>query len=327
MPLLPFSTYSPPPLLGNPHVQTIVPTLFRRVRAAFRRVRHELPDGDFLDVDELRGGNPRAALLLHGLESHSRQHYMAAMARVLARRGWDVFAMNFRGCSGEPNRLYSAYHSGKSDDVLWLLNRISGGYDCMALVGFSVGGNIALKLAGEQGGAFIGSVAAVAAVCAPCDLAGSARQLERSRNRLYMQRFAASLRKKIMEKHRRFGSVVTERDFAAMTTFTAIDNLYTAPAHGFADAEEYWQLNSSAAVIGDIAVPALLISAADDPFLSPECYPRDIARKRPHVTLEIPPHGGHLGFVTFGREFWHERRIAGFLEEHSGDPTTFSAVE
>lgn len=322
MPQLSGSTYYPPFLLQNPHVQTVFPTLFRKVKdMGLSRCRYDTPDGDFLDVDYVQNSNKRAALICHGLESDARRHYILGMARALLRRGWDVFALNYRGCSGEPNRLYSAYHSGKSDDVGFILDRIQkeNNYDALALIGFSVGGNISLKLGGEMGRAFQGKVAAIAAMSAPCDLAGSAHTLEQPRNAFYLRRFTSSLRNKILEKHRRFGGNLSEQEILSMETFTAIDNLYTAPAHGFIDALDYWRRNSSLGFLGEIAVPSLLISAADDPFLSPECFPQEIARNHKHLTLEIPKHGGHLGFVTFhnGGEYWHEKRIADFLEQYA----------
>ncbi len=242
MPQLTSSCYHPPLWLCSGHLQTIYPTLRRRVAGvAYRRERVELADGDFVDVDWCRGGARRAALVCHGLESNSRSHYVLGLVRALVRRGWDAAALNFRGCSGEPNRLLRSYHSGDTGDVAVVLQRMANvGYRDLALVGFSLGGNVVLKYLGERFAEMPKTLRTAAAVSVPCDLAASARRLARWSNRLYMRRFLRKLDEKMAAKAARFPDQVRLADFVGITTFQEFDDRYTAPAHGFTDAADYY---------------------------------------------------------------------------------------
>ena len=145
--------YKPVWFLRNPHLQTVFPTLSRHIfRVNYERERIDTPDGDFLDLDWLRSGARELVILCHGLEGSSRSNYILGMGRLLAQTGYDVLAMNYRGCSGTPNRLLPSYHSGKSDDLAWVVQFIlnSSCYETVSLIGFSVGGNIVLKFLAEE---------------------------------------------------------------------------------------------------------------------------------------------------------------------------------
>ena len=318
MPLVHPSTYRPPPGLTNGHLQTVAAGLLRRVRGVrYRRSRITTPDGDFLDVDVSSVGADRAAVVLHGLEGSSRAAYVLGAVKRLNRDGWDALAVNFRGCSGVPNRRYRAYHAGATDDLAFVLasDPAADGYRELALVGFSLGGNVVLRYLGDEGRRAADRIRVAAAVSAPCDLAASARRMDSGFNRLYTRRFLSSLRRKAVEKCLRFPGGPSPAALRAARTFRAFDDLYTAPAHGFAGAEDYWRLSSAGPVLERIAVPTLLVSASDDPFLAPECYPRQTAANHPFLHLETPAAGGHVGFLSFplGARFWHEERIAAFL--------------
>lgn len=313
------SEYRPPLLYRSAHLQTIYPTLFRKpVLITSRRERVQTPDADFLDLDwSPTSGSQRLAVLTHGLEGHSRGHYCQGMAAALQRAGWDVLAWNFRGCSGEPNQQLESYHSGATGELQLVLDHVFAKHDykSVALIGFSLGGNLMLKYLGEQGHAIDPRIQAAVAISVPCDLAGSAKQLEAWQNRIYMRRFMRTLSAKVREKAARFPARITTDGLEQMRTFAQFDDAYTAPIHGFKNAEDYWARCSCLQVLKDIPIPTLLINAVDDPFLTPECYPHEAAAENEFFHLETPRHGGHLGFVAFNKteEYWSERRAVDFL--------------
>ncbi len=319
MPLIDSPTYIPPFWLRGGHLQTIHPALFRRVPLITgERERIETPDGDFLDLDWNRSrGVDRVAILSHGLEGGSRDTYMQGMAAALVRAGWEVAAWNCRGCSGEPNRLLRSYHSGATEDLASVVGHVLrlGRHRRVALIGFSLGGNITLKYLGDLGESLDPRVDRAVAFSVPCDLASSSRALESRANRIYMDRFMVNLRAKIRVKMRMFPGELSDAGLDAMRTFREFDGAYTAPLHGYRDAEDYWARASSKPALGRIAIPALLVNARNDPFLPRECFPEEIARASESFYLETPRHGGHIGFRSFdGREYWSESRAIRFIE-------------
>jgi predicted alpha/beta-fold hydrolase len=286
-----------------------------------RRERLELPDGDFVDLDFAETGRTDArglAILSHGLEGDSGKPYIQGMARALMRRGWDVLAWNFRGCSGEPNRLLRSYHSGETGDIAAVVAHVMAARrpERLALVGFSLGANVTLKFVGEQDGAAQPRLWRAVAISVPCDLASGAAQLARRENSLYMRRFLRTMVRKAREKRSRFPHAPDTAGAERMRTFAEFDERFTAPIHGFAGARDYWRRSSSRPLLGHIRVPTLIINARNDPFLSPECFPLEEAARNPAVHLEVPSSGGHVGFVTFGAggEYWSETRAAEFLD-------------
>lgn len=315
------SDYAPPLWLCNGHVQTLWPVLFRpSPKVAFRRERLDTPDGDFLDLDVLPASENTerrgVAVLSHGLEGNSRRKYMLGMAAALAGDGWDVVARNLRGCSGEPNRVRKMYHMGETEDlhavILWCLKR---GYERIVLVGFSLGGNQLLKYLGEAPDRVPPQVCGAAAFSVPCDLVGAARVMDRPACALYMEYFLRTLRTKMYEKAERFPDFPPVRDVKNMHTFAAFDDRFTGPLHGFRSARDYWEQSGCLPFLENIRVPALLVNAADDPFLSSTCYPRAAALRNACLNLEIPEHGGHVGFATPGSAnmYWSEKQAVRFL--------------
>jgi predicted alpha/beta-fold hydrolase len=315
MPIVP-SQFRPPALLRNGHVQTILPVLFpRRFTLRFERERLELDDGDFVDLDWHRTGAPRVAILSHGLEGNSRQDYILGTARALAANGWDVLAWNFRGCSGEPNRLLRFYHSGETGDLGSVIRHGATRYGRIALVGFSLGGNVTLKYLGEAPPH--PAVCAAAVVSVPIDLASCAEALdERRRNRVYLGRFMTALVAKIEAKARQFPELDV-RAARRIASFREFDGRFTAPIHGFRDADDYWTRSSARQFLPRIAVPTLLLNPRNDPFLGAACYPEPEAAASASLFLETPDSGGHVGFLDFanGLERWSERRIVEFFGE------------
>ncbi len=322
MPLIEPSGYRPPFLLRSGHLQTVWPTLFRRVAdSPCRRERLELPDGDFLDLDWSQGeGRTALAVLSHGMEGDGRRWYVRAMGQVLNRAGYDTLAWTMRGCGPEPNRLPRFYHAGAVEDLDAVVGRASreGKYEKIALVGFSLGGNLLLKYLGERGTRFPGPVAAGVAVSPPCDLAAAVNRIHAPANRVYLKRFMRSFRRKIRGKAALYPRAVSVDGLEGVRDLRSFDNRYTAPLNGFRDAEDYWRRASALPVLPGIEVPTLILSAQDDPFLPEECFPSAVAAASPCLFLEAPRHGGHVGFMEMGKTgggYWSERRAAAFLRE------------
>ncbi len=313
MPIVQPSNYRAPAWLPGGHLQTIVPALLRRGPIVTReRERISTPDGDFLDLDWIRRpARHRLAVLSHGLEGSSQDSYIQATARALGRVGWNVLAWNLRGCSGTPNRRLRSYHSGSTDDLAVVIDHAfaTDAPAELALIGFSLGGNITLKYLGDLGSTVDPRITAAIAFSVPCDLASSSLALESRANRIYMSRFLVNLRRKIRGKMIDHPGQLTDHGLDAMRTFREFDGAYTAPLHGYRDAEDYWTRASSRPVLPGIAIPTLLVNARNDPFLPAACFPANEARASAHFHLESPATGGHLGFPTD----WMPHRVTDFL--------------
>lgn len=320
MPLIQ-SGYRPPRGFANGYLQSIYPTLFRKLEPpALREERLETDDGDFLDLDwaEIEG-QPRQTLVIvsHGLEGHSRRPYVLGTLRQANRQGYHALAWNFRNCSPEANRLPRMYHSGATEDLHRVVEHaLACGYQEVHLVGYSMGGNLSLVYAGRQR-PLPPQLASVTAFSVPCDLHGSARQLAKRRNRIFMWRFLKDLRVKINEKAQRFPHLVSAEGYDQIRTFQQFDDRYTAPLHGFRDALDYWQQSSALRYLQDIRIPALLVNARNDPFLSADCFPEQLAQQHEYLHLEIPASGGHVGFIEHSRDqtYWMEKRAMQFIRE------------
>jgi uncharacterized protein len=323
MPLIESSSYRAPWWLPGGHLQTIYPALFRRVKPIrIRAERLELVDGDFIDLHWAEQGFSRLAILSHGLEADANTGYIRGMATALIDRGWDVLAWNFRGCGGEPNRLLRMYHSGATEDLQAVISHALENHSAASidLIGFSLGGNLTLKYLGERPADLSPRIHRAVAFSVPCDLACSSRELATRANWLYMERFLREMRRKIRVKSEMFPDQLDLTGLRRIRTFQEFDDRYTAPIHGFRNAADYWARNSCRQFLPHIDLPTLLINAANDPFLGPDCYPREEAAASEFLHLESPATGGHVGFVTFRKngEFWSETRAAEFL---AGDPT------
>ncbi len=303
-------------LFRNGHLSTIYSAVFRKVNAPVQqRERLELPDGDFLDLDWSRteSGSRRVVVLLHGLEGNAQRPYMLGSVRVFAKAGYDVCAVNLRGCSGEPNRLYRSYHSGATEDLKAVLDHLEKAYaySHVFLKGFSLGGNLILKYLGEDPGA-ASRIRAAVTVSVPCNLHESLLQLNQARNSLYSQRFLTNLRAKLKAKQQLFPERITEQLIARVRTLKDFDDLYTSQAHGFEDALDYYRRCSSLPLLGNIRVPTLLINAENDSFLGPDCYPQQAGETNPHLFFERPEYGGHVGFYQPGNVYYNEARAIQF---------------
>jgi predicted alpha/beta-fold hydrolase len=309
--------YTPPFFLFNAHLETIYPSLLRKVALqSYQRERIATPDNDFLDLDWLKQqGSTKLIIISHGLEGNTQRAYIKGMARAGYQHGFDILAWNYRGCSEEMNRALRFYHSGATDDletVTEYAHSLSQ-YKEINLVGFSLGGNLTLKYLGEKR-LRPESLKKAVTFSVPMDLHSSCLKISQPSNWIYSQRFLKSLRKKVMDKSR-IMSGLDVRGLDKIKTLKEFDDHYTGPIHGYKDALDYYQQCSAIRFIKDINLPTLVISAANDPFLSPECYPHELVKDHSFVSFESPTHGGHVGFTQFNKNglYWSEQRVINFL--------------
>ncbi len=293
--------------------------MFRKVRGVpFKRERIATIDDDFLDLDWLKSGNEKLVIISHGLEGDSQRPYVKGMAKVFHAAGWDVVAWNFRGCSGEVNKNLRFYHSGATDDLHAVASHALdiGGYKQVAMIGFSLGGNLTLKYLGEDTAKLPQQITGAAVFSVPLHLHGSSRQIAQRGNRIYSRRFLKKLKQKVEAKSLAMPNQLTMAHFENIRSLEDFDDFYTAPLHGFENAQAYYEACSAIRFIDKINVPTLIVNAANDPFLSPECYPTEQVKGHPYVHLEIPAEGGHCGFPLYNAKgmYWSEIRALEFLE-------------
>jgi len=291
-----------PRWLPGGHLQTIWPALFSRrfdgTVPLWRRERWNTPDGDFVDVDWQ--GDAAAAPLLalfHGLEGSSSSHYAQAFAAAAAARGWRFAVPHFRGCSGEINLAPRAYHSGDHEEIGWMLERFRAAHPGpMLAVGVSLGGNALLRYAEEQGEAAAATLCALAAISAPLDLAAGAEAIGRGFGRqVYTRMFMRTMTQKALVKLGQHPGLFDVARLRVARDLRDFDDLFTAPLHGFRDADDYYARASAKPHLAAIRIPALVLNARNDPFLPASALPRPDEVGQ-HVTLWQPEHGGHVGF-------------------------------
>ena len=320
MPIIKNSSYQAPPFFKNGHVSTIIPSLFRKISGVhYQRERFILSDNDFLDLDWLNKGNKKLVIIAHGLEGSSERHYVMGTAGYFYARGWDALAWNCRSCSGEMNKLPRFYHHGATEDLNEVIQYVQAAhqYHTIWLVGFSMGGSLTLKFLGEQSHKLASIIRGGVVFSVPCNLKSSVDELNRSKNGFYRNRFLKKLGKKIREKAQTFPDLISYEGFEKIRYFQEFDNRYTAPLHGFKDADDFYATASAEQYIPDIKVPTLIVNAMNDPFLPEACYPFQQAANHQYVFLETPERGGHVGFPMHRKEpSWMERRAFEFITSH-----------
>lgn len=332
--------FEPYPGLANPHLQTLIGRVVRsRERISYDRERVETPDGDFIDIDLVvmddRAGGPgdtrevrAVCLVLHGLEGCSRSGYVVSACRALARHGILGAALNFRSCSGEPNRTVGSYHAGRTDDVRLALDWLARRFPDKPLLalGFSLGGNALLKHLGESREEARERLTAAAAVSVPFDLASAADELERGAGRVYAAYFLRSLRSKLRAKEKLMPGAYDLSDLGSVRTVREFDERFTAPAHGFRDAADYYASCSSRRFLPEVRIPTLLVQSRDDPLVPGPTIPWDLLGGNPRLARAITKHGGHVGFLARDEgpraRTWAEREAARFLAERAAQPGT-----
>jgi len=318
MPLL-SSDYRPPFHFRSGHLSTIYSGLFRTVTGLVQeRERLELPDGDFMDLDWSFSVNiaKKVVVLLHGLEGHAQRPYITGSAKAFNEAGIDACAVNFRGCSGETNRLFRSYHSGATEDLDAVIQHIvkNKPYSEIYIKGVSLGGNMAMKYLGEER-KIPNAVKAAIGISVPCDLYSSLRQLLKTKNLPYSQRFRKHLVAKLILKLPLFPDRISKNDIRNIKNLKDFDDIYTSRAHGFKNALDYYEKCSCKQFLPTIKLPSLIINATNDSFLGEECYPYKEAEDNENIYLETPKFGGHVGFVDNGNTYYSEKRAIKFLED------------
>jgi predicted alpha/beta-fold hydrolase len=307
--------YRAPWWLPGGNLQTIWPALYARRafngQPSFRRERWTTPDGDFVDVDWLAaaaGGNA-LLVLFHGLEGSSRSHYAEAFADFCAERGVSFVIPHFRGCGGELNLGPRAYHSGDHEEIGWMLARLRSQHQgAIVACGVSLGGNALMRWAGETGESASSLVDAVASVCSPLDLAAGSVAIGRGFNRLvYTTMFLRTMKPKALQKLEQHPGLFDAGKLMAARDLYEFDDIFTAPLHGFRNADDYYARASAKPHLHRIRIPALALNARNDPFVPAASLPHS-AEASPWVTLWQPREGGHVGF-TDGRLPGHVRRM------------------
>lgn len=306
----------------NGHFNTVYRPLFMKDESVFNRKRITTWDNDFIDLDFSLVGSETLVVLIHGLEGSSESKYITASSNHLNYKGLDTVCFNLRGCSGEDNLLLATYHSGKTEDVDFVINHLLEhfNYKNIVLVGFSLGGNLTLKYLGEKGDKISSVIKGGIATSVPIDIATAEIEMDKLKNKLYMEMFFKTMKNKVLEKAHKFPEYNLDKDklFKA-TRFKHLEYLYTVPVFGFESPEDYWQKASSKPYLLNIKRPTLLINAKDDTFLSRECYPFEEAENSEFFFFEETKFGGHCGFMTSFKpqdNTWLEYRIERFIREN-----------
>jgi uncharacterized protein len=261
-------------------------------------------------------------LALHGLNGSSDSHYMKGIAAKAFARGMNVVRLNQRNCGSTEHLAPGLFHSGLTDDARHVIAELAevDGLRAIAVAGYSLGGNLALKLAGEYGDDAPDVLIAVAAVSPIIEIGECTRALERRENFLYEWNFVRELRKRMERKERFWPGLFDLSRLKSIKTVRQFDNLFTAPHFGFADAEDYYYRCSAMRVADRIRVPTLVITAEDDPFVPPGPFRSSVLAANPHIELHITRYGGHCGFLgsRHGDDdgYWAEHQIVSFVERH-----------
>ena len=314
--MLPFE-----PFFKNPHLSTLAgnfwsrPDVDRRwpVEAVIYQTE---PDVKVLVHAQLPDSPPRGEIIfVHGLEGSSAAGYARSMSYAALEAGYATHRFNMRSCGGTENLALSNYHSGQTSDLLHVVRERRKKTDLpIYLVGFSLGGNVVLKLTGELGDDAQALLAAVCAVSTPIDLKACAKALGQPRNFLYEQRFLQRLRDRIRLRNMQAPEIYSLEPLKRVRTIYEFDDLYTGPLFGFGNADTYYTTQSANRFIGNIRVPALLVQAKDDPLIPFEVYDHPAFRENPNLTLLAVEHGGHLGFVARGKpRFWLDGVVMSWL--------------
>ena len=317
MPIIANSTFSSPRFLFNGHLQTIIPYLLRKVEPVnYRRERIFSPDDDFIDLDWSEIGSDRLVIISHGLEGDTNRKYMKGMVKKVNEAGFDALAWNCRGCSGELNKQIKSYHMGATEDLNLVISQIilKKKYKKIHLIGFSLGGNLVLKYLGEKGSSLPKEIDKAVAFSVPCDLLSTSIQFEAYGNYFYLKKFLKTMKEKIRKKHEREPHSLNIEGLKSIKNFRQFDEIFTAPLNGFESANDYYEKCSSLKSIPFISIPTLIINAQNDPFLTKACFPIQEAQNSKSVFLEMPVHGGHVGFLSKEKNiYWSEERAIHFI--------------
>ena len=313
--------YRRPPLLFSAHIETIFPSVFRKVNleAPVEQVV-ELSDGDFLEYDLYAGGHTSGrhlCILCHGMEGNSRRPYMLGMVRAVREAGFDAIAWNYRGCGQTMNRLDRFYHCGATEDLDAVIRHTAAGYDTVHLIGFSLGGNLILKYLGENQERSLGITSAFT-VSVPANMHSACRKLSSFSNLIYSKNFISSMIRKVRQK------AVTNPELRKfrldnIRSVLDFDQHVTAPLNGYASAAAYYEANSAIRFMDAICRPVTILNAANDPFFTADCSPAERFARHPHIRFVLTRHGGHVGFYARDEKgrYFSEQMVVAHLQKYT----------
>ncbi len=310
------------PFFKNPHLSTLAGNFWSRPKVDQRwpveavTYRTE-PEVEVLVHSQRPDGPARAEIILvHGLEGSSDAGYARSMSYAALEAGYATHRFNMRSCGGTENLALSNYHSGQTSDLLHVVKerRRKSGLP-MFLIGFSLGGNVVLKLTGELGDQAHGLIAATCAVSTPIDLKACSIALGKPENIIYERRFLSRLRERIHLRHQQAPEIYSLEPLKRIKKIFDFDDLYTGPLFGFGNADNYYETQSAGRFLDKIRVPTLVVQAKDDPLIPFSVYNHPAFRENPCLKLVAVEHGGHLGFISRHRpRFWLDGLVTGWLE-------------
>jgi uncharacterized protein len=297
MPHIRQSSYNKAPFWqfgGN--LQSILPAYRLVTGVQYERERIETSDKDFLDLDWIFKKNRKLIILTHGLEGNSTRPYILGMAKMFSKNGWDVLAWNCRSCSGEMNRAFRLYNHGEIGDIEAVLNHalLRNNYDEVALVGFSMGGNVSLKFAAVSQHP---SVKKVVAFSAPLEMRTSTAILDFPSRYIYKAYFKKGILPKVKKKAQQFPDRLSLKAVEAAKSWEAQQQLFFVSINGYASIDDFYERGSALNFIDQLKIPALIVQAQNDPMLTAECSPTQLAENHAFIHLETPEQGGHCGFM------------------------------
>ena len=317
MPILQ-SSYLPSRIWQNPHVSTIYPSAFRKVNGVnYTRERLELSDGDFLDLDwsKSSANNHKLAIFTHGFLGNSTRPYLLGGVKAFNLANYDALAWNHRGLGGENNRFEKITTHGSSNDLEEVINYVLSKkqYTEIILVGYSKGGNISMKYAGQKAENIPPEIKKIIAISSPTDLQGSVDVM--GKNGFYTERFKTKLIKFLLNR----SELIDNQTLKYFSKFKYLDDFtdnYIAPLHGFKDGRDYYEQCAAMQFVDKIRVPTLILNAKNDPVLSESCAMLDVAKHSDYIFSEVPNHGGHCGFFQPNSDgiYWGDKRIVEFVE-------------
>ncbi len=323
-----YPSFVPRPKLRRGHLMTVY------CWAARRRLNLPAPETRFFrvsdDTDVLahcywqpdRRRSP-TLLALHGLEGSSTAHYMRGMADKALRAGFNAILLNQRNCGGTEHLGPGLYHSGLTSDAAFVIDELAAkdGLDRVVVAGYSLGGNLALKLAGEHEPRRLPSLKAVCAVSPVVELAECVNALERRSNVIYQWNFVRNLKARMRRKDRAHPGRFSLDKLSRIRTVREFDEIYTAPHFGFQNASDYYHRAAAMRVVDRIRIPALIITAADDPFVPSATFDHPTLTGNPNIHVIVTEHGGHCGFLGTPSDnsdgYWAEKMIVDFASRHT----------
>ena len=312
------------PFFRNPDLATIAGNFWRRPemgRWPVESIQYRTePEVEVLAHAQRPEQPPRGDILMvHGLEGSSDSGYLISLAHAALERGYSTARLNLRGCGGTENLAISSYHAGQTSDVLSVLRqRRAASGQPLFLAGFSLGGNIALKLAGELGESARDLLSGVCVVSTPIDLAAAADTIALPRNSLYQNRFLGRLKDRIRRRHLQAPEIYTLEHLPKIRTIIDFDDHYTSRLFGFGTAANYFRTQASNQFLERIQIPTLLVQAKDDPLIPFRIYDHPAFACNPNLTLVTPDHGGHVGFISRQQpRFWLDGLVLDWVEEIS----------